>query len=185
MLPPFPDASSPAVVDLQSGNARATPPVPPRHAIQPLPALAAARSGIRPSASACTTRALSRRAESTPEPAAVPCFSERCPFQATIDVWPRTFIAPDPASGGMRLYYMSFTQKYGKEDLRDLLANMQIIPPDKFVTAAEYAARMTPGDAKALVQELVKLYATDQSRLAVFKVLYKTRNQIADQIKAA
>jgi hypothetical protein len=60
--------------------------------------------------------------------------------------------------------------KLGKEDLRDLLANMQIIPPEKFVTAAEYAARMTPGDAKALVQEFVKLYATDQSRLAVFKV---------------
>jgi hypothetical protein len=30
-----------------------------------------------------------------------------------------------------------------------------------------------------------KLYPPDQSRLHVFKVLYKTCNQIADQIKSA
>jgi macrodomain Ter protein organizer (MatP/YcbG family) len=72
--------------------------------------------------------------------------------------------------------------KLGKEDLRDLLSNMQIIPPRR-MTPQEYAAQMTPGDAKALVQELIKLYANDPSRLNVFKVLRATCNAIADQIK--
>jgi hypothetical protein len=72
--------------------------------------------------------------------------------------------------------------KLGKEDLRDLLSNMQIIPPAR-MTAQEYAAQMTPGDAKALVQELIKLYPRDPSRLNVFKVLRKVCNDIADQIK--
>jgi macrodomain Ter protein organizer (MatP/YcbG family) len=74
--------------------------------------------------------------------------------------------------------------KLGKEDLRDLLANMQIIPPVR-MTPQEYAAQMTPGDAKALVQELIKLYPTDPSRINVFKVLYTQCKSIAEQIKSA
>jgi hypothetical protein len=72
----------------------------------------------------------------------------------------------------------------GKEDLRDLLANMQVIPPVT-ITPQEYARITTPGDAKALVQELIKLYPTDRKRLDVFKVLLHTCRAIAEQIKNA
>jgi hypothetical protein len=74
--------------------------------------------------------------------------------------------------------------KMGKDDLRDLLANMQIIPPVR-MTPQEYAAQMSPGDAKALVQELIKLYPTKPDRIQVFKVLLHTCRSIADQIRSA
>ena len=45
-------------------------------------------------------------------------------------------------------------------DLKEFLANRGIIPAEKFITPQEYAAQMTPGDAKALVQELIRLYQT-------------------------
>jgi hypothetical protein len=76
------------------------------------------------------------------------------------------------------------TLNMGKEELRDTLANMQIIPPVR-ITPAEYARTMTPGDARALVQELVKLYPTDNSRGKVFAVLRATCNAIAEKIKSA
>ena len=44
---------------------------------------------------------------------------------------------------------------------------------------------MTPGDAKALVQELIKLYATKPDRLQVFKVLHNTCKAVVAQIKSA
>src|ERR1035438_960236 len=54
-------------------------------------------------------------------------------------------------------------QKFGAEELkkgpaevRDFLANKGIIPPDRFPTIDEIAAHLTPGDAKALVQSLIK-----------------------------
>jgi hypothetical protein len=75
--------------------------------------------------------------------------------------------------------------KKGKADLRDFLVNTGVIPPEKFVTAQEYAAQMTPGDAKALVQELIRLYPTKPDRLVVFKTLYSVCKAVVDQIKSA
>ncbi len=83
-------------------------------------------------------------------------------------------------------------QKFGAEelkksgaDLKDFLANKQIIPVDRFPTPAEIAARMTPGDAKALVQELMKQYQSKPDRLDVFKVLYHTTKKVVEQLNAA
>ncbi len=59
-------------------------------------------------------------------------------------------------------------KKNGKPDLRDFLVNRQIIPAVNFPTPAEIAAHLTPGDAKALVQELIKQYAVKPDRLVVF-----------------
>ena len=56
-------------------------------------------------------------------------------------------------------------------DLRDFLANKGVIPAASFPTPAEIAAHLTPGDAKALVQELIKQYAVKPDRLVVFKAL--------------
>ena len=75
--------------------------------------------------------------------------------------------------------------KKGKADLREFLANTGVIPPEKFVTAQEYAAQMTPGDAKALVQELIRLYPTKPDRLIVFKVLHNVCKAVVDQLKSA
>jgi hypothetical protein len=63
------------------------------------------------------------------------------------------------------------------------LANKGVIPPATFPTPAEIAARLTPGDAKALVQELLKLYPTRPDRLQVFKVLHVTCKAVVEQIK--
>jgi hypothetical protein len=73
--------------------------------------------------------------------------------------------------------------KYGKDDLKDLLQNMQVIAPDK--TILEYAKTMTKGDAKALIQQLATLAATDRDRAEVFAVLYKVAHQIVAQMKSA
>ncbi len=70
-------------------------------------------------------------------------------------------------------------------DLRDFLANKGVIPAASFPTPAEIAAHLTPGDAKALVQELIKLYATRPDRLQVFKVLHGTCKAVVEQIKSA
>src|SRR5262249_5896125 len=75
--------------------------------------------------------------------------------------------------------------KKGGSELRDFLANKGIIPPVKFITPQEYAAQMTPGDAKALVQELIRLYSTRPDRLVVFKALYGTCKAIVEQLKSA
>jgi hypothetical protein len=75
--------------------------------------------------------------------------------------------------------------KKSKADLRDFLANKGIIPPDRFPSVAEWAARMTPGDARALVHELVKLYAKQPDRIEVFKSLYNTTKAVVAQIKAS
>ena len=82
-------------------------------------------------------------------------------------------------------------QKYGAEelkkspaDIKDFLANKGIIPADRFPTPAEIAARMTPGDAKALVQSLMTQYQTDPSRLPVFKVLYQTTKAVVEKLNA-
>jgi hypothetical protein len=75
--------------------------------------------------------------------------------------------------------------KKGGAELKEFLANRGVIPAEKFITPQEYAAQMTPGDAKALVQELIKLYATKPDRLPVFKTLYATCKSVVDQMKAA
>jgi hypothetical protein len=75
--------------------------------------------------------------------------------------------------------------KKGGAELKEFLANRGIIPAEKFITPQEYAAQMTPGDAKALVQELIKLYATKPDRLQVFKVLHNTCKSVVEQIKSA
>jgi hypothetical protein len=75
--------------------------------------------------------------------------------------------------------------KLGADDLRTLLSDMQIIPPYTMMTPQEYARIMTPGDAKALVQELIRSYPADPKRLDVFKVLHHTCRSIAEQIKNA
>ena len=70
-------------------------------------------------------------------------------------------------------------------DLRDFLANKGVIPAASFPTPAEIAAHLTPGDAKSLVQELIKLYPTRPDRLQVFKVLHATCRAVVEQIKSA
>jgi hypothetical protein len=70
-------------------------------------------------------------------------------------------------------------------DLRDFLVNRQIIPAVNFPTPAEIAAHLTPGDAKALVQELIKQYVTKPDRLTVFKVLRQTCNNVVAQLKSS
>jgi hypothetical protein len=75
--------------------------------------------------------------------------------------------------------------KKGGTELKDFLANRGIIPGERSITPQEYAAQMTPGDAKALVQELIKLYQTKPDRLQVFKVLHNTCKAVVAQIKSA
>ena len=75
--------------------------------------------------------------------------------------------------------------KKGKEELRDFLANKGVIPPAAFPTPAEIAARLTAGEAKALVQALIDLYPKQPDRLNVFKVLYNTTRTIVAQMKSA
>jgi hypothetical protein len=70
----------------------------------------------------------------------------------------------------------------GKADLRDFLVNKQIISAP---TVQEWAAKMTPGEAKALVQELVRLYKTQPDRINVFKALYNQTSAIVAQMKSA
>jgi hypothetical protein len=83
-------------------------------------------------------------------------------------------------------------QKFAAEELkkspaevRDFLANKGIIPPDRFPTPAEIAAHLTPGDAKAIVQELIKQYEVKPDRLVVFKTIRQTCNNVVAQIKAS
>jgi hypothetical protein len=90
--------------------------------------------------------------------------------------------------GSMALDVQKFAAdelKKGGAELKEFLANRGIIPGEKFVTPQEYAAQMTPGDAKALVQELIKLYATKPDRLAVFKTLYATCKSVVEQLRSA
>ena len=75
--------------------------------------------------------------------------------------------------------------KKGPAEVRDFLANKGIIPPDRFPTAAEIAAHLTPGDAKALVQELIKQYTVKPDRLVVFKTIRQTCNNVVAQLKSA
>ncbi len=70
-------------------------------------------------------------------------------------------------------------------DLRDFLANKGVIPAASFPTPAEIAAHLTPGDAKSLVQELIKQYAVKPDRLVVFKALRNTCNAVVAQVKAS
>jgi hypothetical protein len=74
--------------------------------------------------------------------------------------------------------------KQGKEALRDFLISKQIIPPVTLMPA-ELAARLTPGDAKALVQELIKQYPTHPDRMKTFKALYQTCAAVVKEVKSA
>jgi hypothetical protein len=83
-------------------------------------------------------------------------------------------------------------QKFGAEELkkgpaevRDFLANKGIIPPDRFPSVDEIAAHLTPGDAKALVQSLIKQYAVKPDRLPVFKTLYQTCKAVVAKLQAS
>ena len=73
--------------------------------------------------------------------------------------------------------------KKNGSDLRDFLANKGVIPPATFPTPAEIAAHLTPGDAKAVVQELLRQYEVRPDRLQVFKVLHSTCKAVVEQIK--
>jgi hypothetical protein len=75
--------------------------------------------------------------------------------------------------------------KKSPADVRDFLANKGIIPPDRYPTPAEIAAHLTPGDAKALVQELIKQYPVKPDRLVVFKTIRQTCNIVVEQLKSA
>jgi hypothetical protein len=75
--------------------------------------------------------------------------------------------------------------KKGGADLKEFLANRGIIPAEKFITPQEYAAQMTPGDAKALVQALITLYPTKPDRMQVFKALYQNCKAVVSQIQSA
>src|SRR4029079_6805494 len=74
---------------------------------------------------------------------------------------------------------------HGQDALRDFMANQGVIPPSGRPTPRELAESMTPGEAKALVQELVKLYTVRPDRLQVFKALYATCKSVVDQMKSA
>jgi hypothetical protein len=87
-------------------------------------------------------------------------------------------------SKALELQKMAATElKKNGADLASFLANKGVIPPTSFPTPAEIAAHLTPGDAKALVQELLKLYPTRPDRLQVFKVLHVTCKAVVEQIK--
>ena len=89
-------------------------------------------------------------------------------------------------SKALELQAMAATElKKNGADLRDFLVNRQIIPAVNFPTPAEIAAHLTPGDAKALVQELIKQYETKPDRINVFKVLHNTCKAVVEQIKAS
>ena len=75
--------------------------------------------------------------------------------------------------------------KKGGAELKEFLANRGIIPAERFVTPAEYASQMTPGDAKALVQALITLYPTKPDRMNVFKALHNTCRAVVSQIQSA
>jgi hypothetical protein len=75
--------------------------------------------------------------------------------------------------------------KLSASELRDYLANKQLIPPVVFPSIAEIASRLTPGDAKAVLQELVKQGATKPDRQNVLKAFYQYSNEIVRQIKSA
>jgi hypothetical protein len=70
-------------------------------------------------------------------------------------------------------------------DLRDFLASKGVIPPTSFPSVSEIASHLTPGDAKALVQELIKLYPTRPDRIQVFKVMHNTCKAVVEQFKSA
>ncbi len=92
----------------------------------------------------------------------------------------------DLGSKALELQAMAATElKKNGADLRDFLVNRQIIPAVNFPTPAEIAAHLTPGDAKALVQELINQYATNPDRINVFKVLHNTCKAVVAQIKAS
>ena len=74
---------------------------------------------------------------------------------------------------------------HGQDAFRDFMANQGVIPGSTRPTPRELAESMTPGEAKALVQELVKLYTVRPDRLHVFKALYATCKAVVDQMKAA
>jgi hypothetical protein len=73
----------------------------------------------------------------------------------------------------------------GGADLRDFLVNEQIIPPIAFPSIPDIAAHLSPGDARALIHELVRQYATTPSRLNVFKAFYTVTTDIVAQMKSA
>jgi hypothetical protein len=87
---------------------------------------------------------------------------------------------------------VTFAKKYADElkkspaDLKQFLADRNVIPADpKPLGMSELAERMTPGDAKQLVQELVRLYETKPDRLNVFRALYGTCRAVVEQIRSA
>ena len=86
---------------------------------------------------------------------------------------------------------VTFAKKYADElkkspaDLKQFLVNRQVIPADPRFDVKELAATMTPGDAKALVQELVRLYETKPDRINVFRALYQNCKAVVEQIRAA
>ena len=88
-------------------------------------------------------------------------------------------------SKALELQSMAATELKKNGRLRNFLVNRQIIPAVNFPTPAEIAAHLTPGDAKALVQELIKQYATNPDRINVFKVLHNTCKAVVAQIKAS
>jgi hypothetical protein len=75
--------------------------------------------------------------------------------------------------------------KWGNDEIKEMLLNLDVIPPDRTETATEFAARMTPSDAKALIQALVRLYGADQSRANVLATLYGTCNAIVEKLMPA
>jgi hypothetical protein len=63
---------------------------------------------------------------------------------------------------------------YGKAELGKLLADKSVVPVVKLESPEQIAARMTPGDAKSLIQELMRLYASAPDRIKVLAVLAKS-----------
>jgi hypothetical protein len=81
--------------------------------------------------------------------------------------------------------YAATELKQSGSDLRDFLVNKQIIPPVVFPTNSEIASHLTPGDAKEIVQHLVRQYKLKPDRLKVFKSFYQTTKAIVAEMQSA
>jgi hypothetical protein len=71
----------------------------------------------------------------------------------------------------------------GKADLQDYLINVGVIPGRE--TMEQIAARMTPGDAKLLVQSIAKAAARDRTRTPVFIALHECCKIVVQKLQAA
>jgi hypothetical protein len=87
--------------------------------------------------------------------------------------------------------YLREELKKDKAGITQFLVNQEIIPPVSAISAKDFAGRMTPGDAKLLVQSLQELGAAagnpvDRQRFAlILKALQKASTQAVKEAQSA